>query len=107
MASLLCGFGIAVSLEGIDFHSARDLLTTLAVVFAGGLVCVKGLARFRFLLARAETLASRSTCGACQAYAKFRVVDESARFKVRCRKCGNEWRILGEADEDGPGGKLL
>ena len=71
----------------------------VALVFVGGLVCWKGFERFRFLMTRAERVASLSTCGGCNSYAKFSVVDENARFRVRCRKCGSECTISGRDEE--------
>ncbi len=100
---LLCGIGMAAALEVLDLRSAGNTLVTLGFVFAGGLICWKGFERFRFLMVRAEEMASHSTCPACKAYGKFDVVDENARFRVRCRKCANEWVIAGRGDDDPPG----
>lgn len=101
VTALLCGIAMAAALEVVDFKNAGDTLVTLAFVFVGGLVCWKGFERYRFLLLRAEEVASHSTCEGCTAYAKFSVVDEHARFRVRCRKCGNEWTICAQADDAG------
>jgi hypothetical protein len=106
VTALLCGIAMAALLEVVDFKNAGDTLVTLAFVFVGGLICWKGFERFRTLMVRAEAVASHSTCDACAAYAKFSVVDENARFRVRCRKCGNEWVIHGQA-EDGAAGEAL
>lgn len=103
---LLCGIGMAASLEVLDFRNAGDTVVTLGFVFAGGLICWKGFERFRFLMVRAEEMASHSTCEVCSAYGRFSVVDQNARFRVRCRKCGNEWLIAGRTDDQGPANYL-
>ena len=47
--------------------------------------------RYRIIMLLAEQLASHSVCAGCQAYARFRSMDENPRMKVQCRKCGHEW----------------
>ena len=99
---LLCGIAIAAAVEVLDFKNTGDTVVTLSFVFVGGLICWKGFERFRFLMVRAEEMASHSTCETCNAYGRFSVVDENARFRVRCRKCGNEWLIAGRGDDEPP-----
>jgi len=93
---------MAVALEVIDFRSGvGGLVLLLAIAVAGGAVCVAAWARFNRVLARAEHLAERATCPACRAYARFDVIASRAApgtvagctLNVRCRGCGDEWRI--------------
>ncbi len=90
---LLCGVAIAASLEMVNLKDPGATIVTLAFVFVAGLVVMHGFRRYRDLMALAEQLASHSTCSACNSYAKFRPMDENARMKVQCRKCGHEWTL--------------
>ena len=38
-----------------------------------------------------KKVCDRATCGACGAYARFRLISPEC---VRCRKCDNEWRLI-------------
>lgn len=90
---LLCGIAIAASLEMVNFKNPGATLLTLAFVFTAGLIVMHGFRRYQVLMGLAEEIASHSTCPACNAYAKFRAIDENPRMKVQCRKCGHEWTI--------------
>ncbi len=93
---------MAVALEVIEFRdSVGGLLLLLAIALAGGALCVAAWGRFNRLLARAEHLAERATCAGCRTYARFAVIGSrhapctvaGCALTVRCRCCGNEWRI--------------
>ncbi len=90
---LLCGIAIAVSLEMVSFKEPGTAIVTLAFIFTAGLIVMHGLRRYQSLMVLAEQLASRSVCGACNTYARFRAMDENPRMKVQCRKCGHEWTL--------------
>ncbi len=90
---LLCGIAIAATLEMANFRNLGAALMTLAFVFTAGLIIMHGFRRYQALMLLAEEIASHSTCAACNAYAKFRPMDENPRMKVQCRKCGHEWTI--------------
>jgi hypothetical protein len=90
---LLCGIAIAASLEMVNFKDLGATTVTLAFVFVAGLIILHGFQRYRVIMMLAEQLASHSVCGGCQAYARFRALDENPRMKVQCRKCGHEWVI--------------
>jgi hypothetical protein len=90
---LLCGIAIAVSLEMVSLKDPGTAIVTLAFIFTAGLIVVHGLRRYQTLMALAESLASHSTCSACQTYARFRALDQNSRMKVQCRKCAHEWVI--------------
>jgi hypothetical protein len=93
ITSLLCGIAIAATLEMVNLKDTGATIVTLAFVFTAGLIVMHGFRRYQALMTLAEELASHSTCTACNAYAKFRVMDENPRMKVQCRKCGHEWVI--------------
>lgn len=92
----------ALALEMLEFRStAAGLVALTAIAAAGGGLCVFAWRRFHYMLARAEYLAERATCGKCRVYGKFTVVAArevpdtpgGGSFDVCCRKCGNEWTI--------------
>jgi hypothetical protein len=92
ISCFLCALGIAASLEGISLKRP-EAIPVLAFVFVAGLVCWYALQRYRAIMDEAERLGERSTCGACRAYATFKVLGDYPKMNVRCRKCGNEWLL--------------
>ena len=71
----------------LDGTAARLRHLILAAVAIG----IYGMVRYRTILTEAERLGERATCGACGAYARFRLISPS---QVRCRKCDNEWCLI-------------
>ena len=83
---------IAACMEELSFRgSILRLLAYVVVVFAAGAIGIYGLVRYHNILAEAERIGEQATCGACGAYARFRLISPS---QVRCRKCDNEWRLI-------------
>ena len=80
---------------------------TAALIVGSALLCFKSLRWYNFLLARAETLGAQSSCSQCSTYGILAVVDAghstagadaatvgySSWIRVRCKKCGHEWRM--------------
>ena len=92
ISGFVCLVAIAACMEELSFRGSvgRALLYS-AVVAASLAIGVYGVMRYHRILAEAERLGEHATCGQCGAYARFRLISES---NVRCRKCGNEWRLI-------------
>jgi len=102
---------VAVCLEQIDWRHPWQELLLLAYVIGGVLLCLLSIRRYNFLLGRAECFGAQSVCGGCATYGVVRVLaasdgrqapgeeafEDNAWVRVRCKKCGHEWRI----DNDG------
>jgi hypothetical protein len=93
---------LIVVIAGLEaFSAAADLSTRilmLALVLAGGVLCVWSIVRYQFMLSSAVRAAERSTCSHCRSYGVLDVVrrsgpDAAPWLRVRCRKCGHEWLI--------------
>ena len=83
---------IAACMEELSFRgSILRLLAYVLVVLAAGVIGLYGLVRYHDILAEAERIGEQATCGACGAYARFRLISPS---QVRCRKCDNEWCLI-------------
>lgn len=93
VTALLCGFTIVAFLEATDFGDPGTAALGSVFVFVAGLVCWHGLRRFLLLMQQAQRLASQTNCPRCQAYARFEILDQNARMRVRCRGCAHEWVI--------------
>ena len=92
VSGFICMIAIAACFEELSFRgSASRLLLYSTVVAAAGAIGVYGLVRYQKILVEAELLGEHATCGACGAYARFRLISPS---DVRCRKCGHEWRLI-------------
>ena len=91
VSCLLCGFAVFALLEGLDFARAAEAVLRAVLMLAASFVCWVSLQRYAALMLRAWRLAQRSTCPSCGAYAAFRVIGESPRIAVHCRKCDHEW----------------
>ena len=92
ISCFLCALAIAASLEGVSFKRAESI-PLLVFVFVGGVVCWYALQRYRAIMDEAERLGEKSVCGGCRAYAAFNLIGDDPKISVRCRKCGNEWRL--------------
>ncbi len=72
-------------------------LLMLGLMIAGVILCFKTVRAYFRMLFRAESYAQQSVCTQCKAYGALHVVSNSVQppdggwFRVRCRKCGNEW----------------
>jgi hypothetical protein len=112
-AYLVTGFlCLVVILACIEDFSLRapglKPLLMLLVMFASGFVGCYACARYISMLANAEHIADKSTCGNCKTYAAFAVTGSGMTpptaknphaaksqpwLAVKCRKCGHEWTI--------------
>jgi hypothetical protein len=100
---------IAVCLDHIDWRGPlTQLAFTLAALMLGGALCIGSLRRYNFLLARAECFGAQSSCAQCKAYGVLQVTaagtaeqsegrvvapEDNSWIRVRCKKCGHEWRM--------------
>jgi hypothetical protein len=92
-----CMIAVPACIEEIGQHgSVARLLFYGLVIAASVAIGMYGLVRYQQILVEAETLGEQATCGACGAYARFRLVTQS---NVRCRKCEHEWQLIGRKTE--------
>ena len=92
ISGFICIAAIAACIEELSFRgSIARLLLYVIVVAAAAAIGIYGLARYQKILVEAEQLGEHATCGACGAYARFRLISPS---QVRCRKCDNEWCLI-------------
>jgi len=102
--------GAILAFTGMELITQRDggeinfALGVVAVII-GGLVAAASVHRYIRMLMLAINLGEHATCRGCNAYAKFDLLhsgrmrshgpDErgSLWMRVKCRKCGYEWRI--------------
>jgi hypothetical protein len=88
----MCVIAIAACMEELNFRgSIARLLAYVTFILAAVAIGVYGMARYRKILTEAERLGERATCGACGAYARFRLISST---QVRCRKCDHEWCLI-------------
>ena len=93
-----CMIAIAACMEELSFRgSMARLLLYVVVVAAAAAIGIYGLVRYQKILVEAEQLGEHATCGACGAYARFRLISQS---QVRCRKCDNEWCLIPPGQPD-------
>ena len=89
---VFCIIAIAACMEELNFRgSVARLLAYVTFVLAAAAIGIYGMLRYRTILSEAERLGERATCGACGAYARFRLISPT---QVRCRKCDHEWRLI-------------
>lgn len=92
ISGFACLVAIAACMEELNFRgSIVRLMGYVTVVLAAGAIGIYGLMRYKDILVEAEQLGELATCGACGAYARFKLVSAS---QVRCRKCGHEWCLI-------------
>ena len=93
----------AACLEQFDLRGPFVKQLWTGTLLLGSLViCIKSLRWYNFLLARAETLGAQSNCPQCAVYGILKVIDagqgdgnspNNSWIRVRCKKCGHEWRM--------------
>jgi hypothetical protein len=107
-----CFLGIIAVASSLELFGARKgpggLIVALAVGLGGVWVCLFCWERYKRIMMVAEHIGDHAHCPACNAYAKFSVVDagralheepaniedpKEVWLKVCCRKCGGEWTI--------------
>ena len=92
ISGFICMIAIAACFEELSFRgSPIRLLFYTVIVAAAGAIGIYGLVRYQKILVEAEHLGEHATCGACGAYARFRLISAS---QVRCRKCDHEWCLI-------------
>ena len=101
---VLCIISIAACMEELNFRgSIARLLVYVSVVLAAGAIAIYSMLRYQKILVEAERLGEHATCGACGAYARFRLISP---VHVRCRKCDNEWCLIQPAQPERRIGRL-
>ena len=89
---VFCIVAIAACMEELNFRgSIARLLIYVTVVLVSVAIAIYSMLRYQKILIEAERLGEHATCGACGAYARFRLISPS---QVRCRKCNNEWCLI-------------
>jgi hypothetical protein len=89
---VFCLIAVAACMEELNFRGAiARLLAYVTVVLAAVVIGIYGMGRYQKILSEAERLGEHATCGACGAYARFKLISPA---HVRCRKCDNEWRLI-------------
>lgn len=101
--------GLTLAFAGVELvgqhRGGSALLFGVLALILGCVTLVFGLLRYLQTLMRAVNLGERATCRSCSAYAAFDVLasgpphttehvhDADLWLRVKCRKCGNQWRI--------------
>ena len=102
--------GAILMFTGVELFLQHEGLWTRVAIAAvamllGSLIAVASLQRYIRMLTLAISLGERATCPGCNTYAKFdilatgRIRSEGADrpgslwMKVKCRKCGSDWRV--------------
>ena len=99
----LCMIMVAACTEQLSFRApGLQPLLNLIAIGGGGLIGLFAWTRYKSIMITAEHYGDHSTCGSCNAYARFDVTDWGDRapaagagtwMKVRCRKCGYLWTM--------------
>lgn len=93
-----CTVGVFAAFEAYDRRSplTDQLGDALAVLLCGG-VGIWALRRYLRLLSHAESSANQADCPRCKTYGRFQLEgmnEPQGLLRVRCRKCGEIWRIV-------------
>ena len=101
VTGLLSLIAMVACLEQMSLRAPMKSLLVLATLIGGcAFACVWSLRRYQAILARAEYLGARSTCGDCGVYGALDIVqagsaggESGSWLKVRCRNCAHQWMI--------------
>ena len=95
--TILCTIGLLSVFEVFRKATPGEKLFDLGAIALFAAVGVWALRRYLYLLMHAENSANQAVCSACEAYGRLAVAAEEAhgrRLRVRCTRCGHEWRML-------------
>ena len=88
----LCALAVFACLEELSFQgSAIRLLGVGAFVVAASALAVYALTRYQQIMVQADRIGQHSTCAGCGTYARVSMLNQTI---AKCRKCGNEWRLI-------------
>ena len=111
VACFVCGIVIAALFEGITVRAFDgDELARIGLMAGIFLLALYSWRHYITVLERAELYGERSICPQCSTYARFEIlatgVDatpgrtaaavaplQAAWLRVKCRKCGTDWRM--------------
>jgi len=110
ITGLLSALLVLGSFESLSLRAPGwEPVVLLVLVLGAGALASWAVYRYIAILAYAEHVGGRSTCGNCSAYGIIEVTGARARARdaekdehagpapaalgVRCRKCGHEWTI--------------
>jgi len=97
----LCLIGLVAAIEGsARSHPLVDQLMNLFTIVACAGMGYWAMRRYLYLLGHAEAVANQAECPQCRTHGRLDLLRTNANgdeLDVRCRKCGQEWRI-----SDGP-----
>ena len=97
---LLCALAALGSVEAFSQPGSQRALMVLSLAVSAA-IGAWAVRRYLFLLNRAEFIANQATCPGCQTYGRFGIeaaegpeeAGVPAALAVRCRRCGDRWRI--------------
>jgi hypothetical protein len=102
--------GAILAFTGVELISERDggvtrVMLGIVAVLIGGVIAGASVTRYLRMLMQAINLGENATCRGCGTYAKFDILASgrirshgpndrgSLWMKVKCKKCGAEWRV--------------
>ena len=92
VSAFFCMVAIAACMEELTFRgSPMRLVLYLLFVLGSAAIGLYGVVRYHKILVEAESIGEHATCGKCDTYARFTMISPS---QARCRRCGNEWRLI-------------
>ncbi len=93
----LCLIGLVAAIEGsARSHPVGDQLMNLLSIVACAGMGYWAMRRYLYLLGHAETVANQAECPQCRTHGRLDLLRTDVNgdeLDVRCRKCGQEWRI--------------
>jgi len=92
VAGFVCMIIAAACAEQLSFRGPLARFVAFALLTAAAAaIGLHGLLRYLKILNETQKLGEHATCRTCGTYARFQLISASG---VRCRQCGNEWRLI-------------
>jgi len=96
LLAFLCVIALMAAMEAFHGGTPAQKILDVGLCLVSGLIGLRALRRYLYLLMHAEEIANQAVCPQCTTYGRL-TLEESDRHTevllVRCKQCRHQWNI--------------